>query len=246
MGNETLILRNMTDCVVEGTEDDQQCATFVFSDQSVDRYNDTVAVNGWHLDHYRKNPIILFGHDSGSIDSVIGRAKNVRIENDKLLGTVEFASAEVSATAEQVRRLVKAGILRAGSVGFVPLKYKKSDERRGGIDFVEQELLEYSIVPVPALPSALIQNGATRSDAIEHLRSVLWADEIGALRATRKEILPEHIVRLVHESVRAAVQEYVQSLNGRESDRNNVVSDPVSEVERRRQRAAQYRRELRT
>ncbi len=47
------------------------------------------------------------------------------------------------------------------SVGFAPLKYAFTDDpqRRYGIDFLEQELLEFSIVTIPANPDALLDPG---------------------------------------------------------------------------------------
>jgi hypothetical protein len=53
--------------------------------------------------------------------------------------------------------MVKRGFLRATSVGFRPKRDKYSwNEERGGIDFEEQELLEFSVVPVPSNPEALL------------------------------------------------------------------------------------------
>jgi phage head maturation protease len=55
--------------------------------------------------------------------------------------------------------MLKTGFLSATSVGFIPLKYNFVDDpqRRFGIDFLEQELLEFSIVTVPANAEALIE-----------------------------------------------------------------------------------------
>jgi hypothetical protein len=53
--------------------------------------------------------------------------------------------------------LITAGYIKAGSVGFIPLERKFSDQRHGGIDFKRQDLLEFSIVPVPANAHALIE-----------------------------------------------------------------------------------------
>jgi hypothetical protein len=44
----------------------------VFSDNSVDRYGDTIDARGWVLDNYKANPVALFGHDAGSVENVIG------------------------------------------------------------------------------------------------------------------------------------------------------------------------------
>src|SRR4051812_32981231 len=54
--------------------------TFIFSDGSVDRYGDTIDARGWVLDNFNANPVALFGHDANTVENVIGRALNVRIE----------------------------------------------------------------------------------------------------------------------------------------------------------------------
>ena len=49
---------------------------------------------------------------------------------------------------------LKAGLIRAVSIGFRPLKYAFRDD--GGIDFQEVEIFELSLVSVPANASAII------------------------------------------------------------------------------------------
>jgi hypothetical protein len=56
--------------------------------------------------------------------------------------------------------LYRGGFLRATSVGFLPKEWREvTDPKRRGmmpLDFVRQELLEYSLVPVPSNPRALL------------------------------------------------------------------------------------------
>ena len=81
---------------------------------------------------------------------------------------MQFAS---SGFAQHIKSLVKERMLSATSVGFRPLKWQfsKDRERGGGIDFIEQELLEFSIVTVPANSEATISLSAAQ---IEHQRAV--------------------------------------------------------------------------
>lgn len=140
--------------------------TFVISTASPDRDNDVVEVAGWQLENYRKNPVVLWAHDYRALP--IGKAIEVGIRDGKLESTMEFADHEM---ANVVMRLVDGGFLRATSVGFRPSKYVLNEDRRG-IDFTEQELLEFSIVPVPANPEALIVAREFASD-VAQLRA--WA-----------------------------------------------------------------------
>ena len=128
--------------------------TFVLSDEQVDRYGDVIMADGWQLKNFKKNPIALFGHQTSF---PIGNWKNVRVEGNRLLGDLELAAEGTSARIDELRRLVDQGILKAVSVGFLPLEYEPLDEKDpyGGYRFLKQELFETSLVSVPANPGAL-------------------------------------------------------------------------------------------
>lgn len=145
---------------------DDRTATFVFSDDSVDSYGDTIDARGWDLSTFSTNPVALYGHDASKPEYVVGRAKNVRIEGRRLVGDIEFADAETNPTADCVCRLVKGGFLNTVSVGFRPVEWSltKDKARPGGIDFKKQVLMEISIVPLPANSNALVQARAAGID----------------------------------------------------------------------------------
>ena len=126
--------------------------TFTISSGSVDRDNDTISPGGWKLDNYRKNPVVLFGHQSGM--PPIGKAVSVEVRSGALKADVIFAEPGTYALADTVRGLVDQDILRATSVGFIALKWT-FDEARSGVDYLETELFEFSVVPVPSNPEAL-------------------------------------------------------------------------------------------
>lgn len=145
---------------------------FVISTASVDRMGDTIAVDGWQLEAYRKNPVVLWAHDSSSLP--VAKASSVRLEEGKLKAQAEFATKEISPFADSCFQMYKAGFLSAVSVGFIPLKYAFVDdpERRYGIDFLEQELLEFSCCPVPANAEALVE---ARAAGIDTAPLLSWA-----------------------------------------------------------------------
>jgi HK97 family phage prohead protease len=128
---------------------------FVFSDASVDRQGDTIAVGGWLLDNFLRNPVALWNHDG--LAPPIGRASNVGTSGGKLIGDIEFMPPEVSSFADSIFKMVKERFINAVSVGFRPIEWTfASDPKRpGGIDFKRQELLEISVCPVPANAGAL-------------------------------------------------------------------------------------------
>jgi HK97 family phage prohead protease len=144
--------------------DADRTLTFVISTASVDRVGDTIDVSGWKLDAFRKNPVVLWAHDASSLP--VAKADKVWIEGGKLMAQAEFTPAGMARFNDTVFEMLKAGFLNATSVGFSPLKYAFTDDpqRRFGIDFLEQELLEFSVVPVPANAEALIQGRAAGID----------------------------------------------------------------------------------
>lgn len=134
----------------------RRAVRFCFSDGSVDRVGDRIMASGWDLAQFRRNAVALFAHDANS--PPIGRATDVRVEGDRLMGTIEFMSADLYPFADTVYEMVRQGYLRAVSVGFLPIEYTFSseDDRPYGIDFKRQELLEISVCPVPANANALV------------------------------------------------------------------------------------------
>ena len=119
-----------------------------------DRHGDVVSADGWRLEAYRENPVLLWAHDYQH--PAIGRAASVWTEPHRLLAKVEFAP---SAFAQEVATLYAAGFQWGVSVGFRPIRWEeRRDSRTGalvGLRYLEQELLEVSAVPVPANRSAL-------------------------------------------------------------------------------------------
>ncbi|MGB5903801.1 MAG: phage major capsid protein [Xanthobacteraceae bacterium] len=127
---------------------------FVLSDATVDRYGDSIDPKGWDLRAFKKNPIALFGHSN---NFPIGNWSNVRVEGDKLIGKLTLAARGTSARIDELISLVEQGVLRAVSVGFIPKKYEPldADKPYAGQKYLEQELIETSLVSVPANPAAL-------------------------------------------------------------------------------------------
>ena len=78
----------------------------MISTGALDRYNSTIAVEGWKTENFEKNPVVLWAHD----DSIpaIGRAANVRVEGGRLKSRATFAERDVHPLADTVYQLIKA------------------------------------------------------------------------------------------------------------------------------------------
>ena len=158
--------------------------TFVASTGAVDRHGDTVAPEGWRLDAYRENPVVLWAHDYRR--PAIGRAQSVWRDGGALLARLEFAPTEY---AREVEGLYRQGYQRGVSVGFRPLRFEeRRDARTGaflGVRFLEQELLEISAVPVPANRGALMRAFPLTPTPLPSVGEGLAGEVVGLLRGLR-------------------------------------------------------------
>jgi HK97 family phage prohead protease len=148
---------------------------FCFSDGTVDRAGDSINVEGWDLGPFQKNSVALWAHDGSA--PPIGRASNVGVVGSRLMGDIEFASAETYEFADTIYRLCKDGFINAVSVGFIPKEWSftKDKDRPYGIDFKKQELLEISVCPVPCNSNALAE---ARAKGIDTSPLRQWAEKV--------------------------------------------------------------------
>jgi len=173
---EDFQIRKQGEFEVTKDADDKRILQFVYSTNDADRDNDTIQVDGWDLRNYRKAGTFLWAHNYRI--PPIGKPKRVWIEDEKLKGKVEFldpryADHEHAKFADMIYRMYKDGFMKATSVGFRPMKWKINEEREGlAVDFLKQELLEVSAVPVPSNPNALLD---AKSAGIDISPLIWWA-----------------------------------------------------------------------
>ena len=161
---EILQVRGRGSEVITKSESKRQIS-YVVSDETPDRMGDIIKVRGWDLAQYKKNPVILWAHDGSSVPP-IGRAANVRrryTPSARLTADIEFAPKEAYEFADTIYQLANRGFIRATSVGFMPMETEEVDEAarkklglgKYGQLFSKAELMEVSVVAVPANPAAL-------------------------------------------------------------------------------------------
>lgn len=104
---------------------------------------------GVDLTNYRRNPVILWQHDP---NFPIGIATSIGLRDGVLAATIQFAPAGVSTIADQCCALAKAGIVKGISIGFDPTESEPLDPKRprAGLHITRSELLEASVVSIPA------------------------------------------------------------------------------------------------
>ena len=173
----------IADSIEKQGDKDSRVRRFRISTETKDRHGDVIRSKGIQLKNFRKNPIVLFAHDAHQ--PPIGKSPKMERGNGFLDADVDFFEREVFEFADTIFRIVEVGGLKAASVGFMPLDFERleeeSEDRFPGIDFKKIDLLEFSIVPIPANPEAVaraLSDGATMKPYLAWLDDVQdnWAD----------------------------------------------------------------------
>jgi len=145
---------------------------FILSTSRRDRNATVLNQDNWHLDNYRKNPIIAYQHNiTGGLcsepnpDNIIGKSLRIDVEGiqgeKRLIADAQFEDGSVNPLAEKVFRKILFGSLSRSSVGFIEIgqgHYGEGDEAQGAENetyyFEGQELVEWSVVAIPSNPDA--------------------------------------------------------------------------------------------
>lgn len=175
---------------------------YVWSTETVDRMGDIVR-QSWDLSGYSRNPMALWSHNH---DVPLGNAVEYGLASAprrQLAGVVEYAPEGIDPFIDSRYKLAAAGYLRTVSVGFMPHEIdpvtdKEERAKLGlgqwGVVFERNELLEISLVTVPANPDAVeddmrefVQRGVLTTDEAEvYVRSSSpmterdWAKRLGS------------------------------------------------------------------
>ena len=156
---------------IKAAEDESRTVTSIITTGSIDRDNDIIRSEGIDLSAYRKNPVVLWGHDHSM---PIAKTISIDHQDNQIVATAEFPPEGISEKADEIYGLIQAGIIGATSVGFRALEYDFNEERDYGIDFNETEVYEYSFVSVPANAEALV---IERSAISEDIKARLKAEK---------------------------------------------------------------------
>ena len=136
---------------VKGSDDERLIVEAVITTEHRDRVGDIVRASGMKV---RGKPVVLLGHGRESMGSEpIAKPLSIRQgEHNGEKGIVARTQFYPDETGKRLFRKVKENYINAWSIGFsivrsIPLT-------GGGRDIREWDLLEYSLVGVPANPHA--------------------------------------------------------------------------------------------
>ena len=149
----------------EAPQGEDRRMTFVASDETRDSYGTVLPVSEWDLERYNNNGIVgyahnLYGSYNADPDYVIGRGR-AYVKGTELLIDVEFEPEGTNEIADKVWRKLQFGSLNGVSVGFSAqgAHWGEGEEAEDGakptLYYTGLELLEVSVVAIPANPNAV-------------------------------------------------------------------------------------------
>ena len=179
----SLVALDSDDLEIPVVDTARMTARFVITTSSRDRHGDIVIPRGCvnHLKNYSRNPRVFFGHKTEELPIASARDSegNLTLEifDDKIYSTAYFHGE--TRESEIVFRLIARKELQASSIGFLPIRASiiMDDEGEDMVDietgeeildfrgnnshsvpalrFLEWDMIEWSVVPIPANQEAL-------------------------------------------------------------------------------------------
>jgi HK97 family phage prohead protease len=158
-------------------EIDKDHIVAIASSDIEDRQGEVVDVGGWELENFIKAPRLLWGHEHKRLP--VGKVTKIWVEKSanspKLMFKAEFQT--VTKFGRAVKKLFEQGFLNTFSVGFKPIDSEYDDDVKSGTRFTKQELLEISVVNVPANPDALtLAYKSLEEDGFEEQASKIFGE----------------------------------------------------------------------
>lgn len=156
---------------------------WVMSDFTVDRDQEKIDPLGWDLKHFKKNPVLLWSHNwmIPAIGKVLDPHVEKQGEASRLIGRAKFDPKEIDPFAAMIGEKVRIGTIKAGSVGFRPVKVeivpeddedaKAPKKEHVHLIYRKQELYEFSACNIPSNPSAMVEDSTTP----EAGKSIAWS-----------------------------------------------------------------------
>jgi HK97 family phage prohead protease len=176
-----------------GIDQEKRTATFVFTDPSLDSYNEIIDAGAFDasLPQFMRNPVVLPEHQhrlQGSSDApIVGHITSIFKRGSALLGSIFFGDWPVG---DCRWRAVVAGSLRAVSVGFRPVK--TVTDKDGVVHYTDALLREVSTVAVGANENALLVNmyvaGQLEVASMKTPDRGLSAELTGAVESLRSQL----------------------------------------------------------
>lgn len=188
----------------KAVDDEKYIVEGVFSTPAEDRHGEIVMQEGWLLEDYLKNPVVLWSHDNYQFP--LAQMVSIGFENGSLVGKMKFAVDEYDVAATAFK-LMKGKFLRAFSVGFINNIYEVENDT-DVVKLMENILLEVSVVNVPANQEALAKiktidmlKGAEMDEDEENAEKV-FGEALEKIKKSKKETI-ETAIRTLTEVLKS-------------------------------------------
>ena len=177
--------------IKDTSEGEDKALTFTITSDRRDRDRDIVSPTGIMAESYAQNPVMLWAHQYDQLP--IGRSVQMWADKSVKNGEVSdhikarvifqpdenYHSSYAGIRGSMVYRMYQTGFMNAVSIGFDPLEWEDIEEKDSfkgllGTRFTKFDLLEFSAVPVPSNPEALVDR-KMRKMFMKSLKS--WANE---------------------------------------------------------------------
>lgn len=164
---------------------------FVISDDTEDRHEDTILVDGWQTETFNKSGAVLFAHKSG--EPPVMKSLDTFVEDGALKSWAVNIERGLYDFADMISDMVFKGYLKMTSVGFVPLEYRvkegHEDKWFPPMIFEKQDLTEYSVVPAGSNRNAFIEGVEEQhQEAFEEMSEKVLDGEVEVDERTEEEI----------------------------------------------------------
>ena len=184
--------------------EETKSVSFVISTNQEDRYGEIVDQKSWDFKSFLKNPLLLWGHDPEHPENVLGTASSLKVAEDGSQTTAVLTfDTDINPKADLVFNQIKRGTLRTVSVGFMNHTFNIEDDVPV---LKDNELLEISVVPIPANPGAIalgLKSGdINRKDAkwlMDSMRAEadLMEDHYKSTAPKEKSMTPEQATAMI-------------------------------------------------
>lgn len=148
----------------------------IATSDNVDRDWDILTLDGWEIENYLKNPVILANH-TYSIENIIWKATAIYQEGNNII--VEWVFSKTNPVGQLANSLYNEWMLKTVSVWFIP-------KERNAEKITRKELLELSFVAVPANANAVSLDGKTYEQAVE--KGLIKEEEKSELEQVKEEL----------------------------------------------------------
>jgi HK97 family phage prohead protease len=148
VGEKVTVYRHLDKESVKALDEGSGILEATITTSDVDRYNENIVTAGIDTKNYLDNPVVLYGHDYYNFP--VGKTLKLTTMKNKIKAQFQLAIEEYD-FASTLYKLVQNGYINAVSIGGRVLEWSEDYK-----SILKMEMVEFSIVAIPANPGALI------------------------------------------------------------------------------------------